>query len=85
MHLGALTPDDVAVELYHGRLNADGEIVDAVATAMEPDGAGDAGAYTYEASPVSCSDSGLHGFTVRVLPYHPDLPVSLVPGLITWA
>ena len=85
VHLGALTPDDVAVELYHGRLNADGEIVDAVATAMEPDGAGDAGAYTYEASPVSCSDSGLHGFTVRVLPYHPDLPVSLVPGLITWA
>ncbi len=85
VHLGSLTPDDVAVELYHGRINSDGQIVDGVATAMTETGAGDGGSYTFEAQPVSCSDSGLHGYTVRVLPHHTDLPSALVPGLISWA
>ena len=85
VHLGALTPEDVSVELYHGRVNAGGQIVNGVATPMEVAGPGEGGSYTFEADPVACSDSGLHGFTVRVLPYHPDLPVALIPGLITWA
>jgi hypothetical protein len=29
--------------------------------------------------------SGQHGFTVRVLPHHPDLTTSFQPGLIVWA
>ena len=85
VHLGALTPDDVAVELYHGRVNADGEIVNAVATAMQPAGPARAAATLFEAQPVACTDSGLHGYTVRVLPYHPDLPAALIPGFISWA
>ena len=75
----------MAVELYHGRLNADGEIVNAVATAMSATGQGEGGSYTYEAQPVACSNSGQHGFTVRVLPYNPDLAVAMIPGLIVWA
>jgi starch phosphorylase len=85
VRLGSLTPDDVAVELYHGRLNADGEIVNAVATAMSATGQGERGSYTFEAQPVACSNSGQHGFTVRVLPYNPDLAVAMIPGLIVWA
>jgi starch phosphorylase len=85
VHLGALTPDDVAVELYQGRLNADNEIVNALATSMQPAGPAEGGSYVFEAEPVACKDSGLHGFTVRVLPYHPDLPSAFLPGLICWA
>jgi starch phosphorylase len=85
VHLGALTPDDVAVELYHGSVNADGQLVNAVATFMQPAGPVEGGSYLFEAKPVTCRDSGLHGFTVRVLPYHPDLPTALMPGLICWA
>jgi len=85
VHLGALTPEDVAVELYHGRVNANGQIVNALATAMSATGTGEGGSYNFVAEPVSCSDSGLHGYTVRVLPYHPDLPTALMPGLISWA
>ena len=85
VYLGSLTPNDVAVELYHGRVNADGQIVNGVATAMSASGAGVGGSYLFEAQPVSCSDSGLHGYTVRVLPYHLDLPSPFVPGLISWA
>ncbi len=85
VHLGALKPEEVSVELYHGRVNAGGQIVNAIATAMEVAGPGEAGDYTFAAEPVSCSDSGLHGYTVRVLPYHPDLTLGLIPGLICWA
>jgi starch phosphorylase len=85
VHIGSLTPEDVAVELYQGRLNADSEIVNAVATPMRPAGPVEAGSCLFEAQPVACKDSGLHGFTVRVLPFHPDLPDGLIPGLICWA
>jgi len=33
----------------------------------------------------SVSRSGLHGFTVRVRPNHPDMSVAFLPGLICWA
>ncbi|MFQ5859613.1 MAG: alpha-glucan family phosphorylase, partial [Anaerolineae bacterium] len=84
IHLGALTPDDVTVELYLGRVDPDGEIVEAEATPMqlvEPDGEDH---YLFEASVVPCRKSGLHGCTVRVLPRHPDLTTPFLPGLIVW-
>jgi starch phosphorylase len=83
--LGALTPGDVSVELYVGLVNADGEIVGARAIPMLPVGDGVAGRYRFEASSVACCRSGLHGFTVRALPRHPDLIAPFLPGLIVWA
>jgi starch phosphorylase len=85
VHLGSLAPQDVSVELYQGRLDADREIVQAVATPMRPAGPVEAGSCIFEAQPVACRDSGLHGFTVRVLPFHRDLSDGLIPGLISWA
>lgn len=85
VHLGPLTPEDVAVELYLGRLDADGEITDAAATQMEPVGPDEKINYVFEAKAAACCKSGLHGYTVRVLPYHPDLTAPFLPGLITWA
>ncbi len=83
--LGSLAPDDVTVELYLGRVDADGEIVEAEATPMHPVGQGEDGIFLFEASAVPCRKSGLHGYTVRVLPHHPDLTTAFVPGLIVWA
>ncbi|MCC7173923.1 MAG: alpha-glucan family phosphorylase [Bryobacterales bacterium] len=85
VHLGALSPEEVAVELYYGRVNASGQIVNAMATPMKLSGPGEGGDYPFEAEPVAPSDSGLHGYTIRVLPHNPDLPLGLIPGLITWA
>jgi len=85
IHLGNLTPDDVMVELYLGRVDADGEIVEAEATPMQPVGLAEEGSYLFEVSAVPCRKSGLHGYTVRVLSYHPDLPTPFLPGLIVWA
>jgi len=30
-------------------------------------------------------DSGQIGYTVRLMPRHPDLVPAVIPGLITWA
>jgi starch phosphorylase len=83
--LGALTPDDVSVELYVGLVNADNEIVGARAIPMRPVGNGGDGRYRFEVSSVAGCRSGLHGFTVRALPRHSDLGISYPPGLIVWA
>jgi len=68
-----------------GRLDADGELTDAYTIAMEPAGEGQRGVWTFEAATVPCPRSGLHGYTVRVTPFHPDAPKAFLPGLITWA
>lgn len=85
VNLAGLTEDDVAVELFMGRLDADGEIVNAVATAMSAASQTGEGDYLFEANDVVCSASGRHGYTVRVLPYHVDLTTPFLPGLILWA
>lgn len=83
--LGDLTPDDVRVELYLGRVNAASEFIEAEAMPMLLVGQDQAGSYTFEASQVACFTSGRHGYTVRVVPYHPDMAKEFLPGLIVWA
>jgi starch phosphorylase len=85
VQLGSLAPDQVTVELYVGRIAANGELTGAYAIPMQPAGVGDGGAWTFEAATVPCPRSGLHGYTLRILPFHPDEPKALLPGLITWA
>jgi glycogen phosphorylase len=82
---GSLSPEDLRVELYLGRLDADGSFMNPAPTVMAPVANGDGSGYIYEATAAPCCRSGLHGFTVRVLPSHPDLRSPYVPGLITWA
>jgi len=79
-----LSPQDVAVELYVGRVNPNGDLVEGQAVAMEPEGQHCNGTYNYVVE-TSIARSGLHGFTVRVRPSHPDMPVTFIPGLICWA
>jgi len=86
VRLGGLTPEEVAVQLYLGRLNADGEISDAEAIAMQPASeAQPGGVYTFQVLNVPCRRSGLNGYTVRILPFQADEPQRFLPGLIHWA
>lgn len=84
LHLGGLRPEDVLVELYMGLVNPNGEIVRASAIPMEMTRDLGNSNYAFEAS-TRCKMSGLHGITVRVLPYHPDLVTPFLPGFIKWA
>ncbi len=84
IRLGSLTPDEVAVELYWGKLDANDEFSDANAAPMENKGM-DGDLHLYEAIHGPCSESGLQGFTVRVLPSNADLTTPFLPGYVTWA
>jgi starch phosphorylase len=85
LQLGAMTPDQVAVELYVGRLDADGELTDAYAIPMQAADPGSGGTWVFEGTTVPCPRSGLHGYTVRVTPFHPYQTKAFLPGVITWA
>ncbi|RMF39032.1 MAG: alpha-glucan family phosphorylase, partial [Chloroflexi bacterium] len=88
VRLGGLTPDDVSVQVYHGPLNAEREIVEGKAETLaleadcpQPD---DEGWYTFSGT-ISCTSSGQHGYALRVLPHHEDLVTPYEPGLIVWS
>jgi starch phosphorylase len=85
IRLGAIPGDEVAVELYLGRLDSGGEIADGIAISMQPAGQSPDGLSIFEAAAVPCNQSGLHGYTVRVLPFHADEAKAFLPGIITWA
>ncbi len=84
IRLGPLAPSDVAVQLYFGPVNAQGEIVEPRPVPMTPSGTESQGCWVFEAAATACCQSGLHGYTVRVLPQHPDLANPYLPGLVAW-
>ncbi len=85
IELGELTPEDVSVEMYIGRVNANDEISEGSGFPMQPAGREPQGCYRYNALNITCNTSGKHGYTIRVLPRHPDLIKPFLPGLIVWA
>ena len=85
VRLGELTPDDVRVELFLGAVDANGEIREGQRIPMEIEEFMKNGPSVYRAHTVTCTGSGMYGYTVRVLPQHQDLVTPFLPGLITWA
>ncbi len=83
VRLGALTPQDVRVELYYGPLDANGAVSIAHNSLMSvretrPD-------VVVYSGRVECRESGLNGFSVRVLPWHPDAVLPYELPAIAWA
>ncbi len=82
VNTGGLMPEDLAVEIQHGIAGGDGYITDRITTRLSPDGEGEGGAVFTGKLP--CSDSGRFGFTVRVLPSHPEYGRIIEPGIVRW-
>ena len=78
--LGGLTPEDVTVQLVHGRVGQSDELVEPAIVAMTADKK--SGVYK---STFSCETAGRYGFTVRVLPHHAEIANPVEAGLVTWA
>jgi starch phosphorylase len=85
IYLGPLGPDEVTVQLYWGLVDTHGDIVTAEAAPMHFVESDEKGAFVFECRGIRCKKSGLHGYTARVLPKHPDLATPFIPGLVTWA
>jgi len=84
VHLGALSPEDVAVELYAGRLDTSENITGGLVRLMQAV-AHEGDLHVFEAAFGPCPESGRYGYTVRVKPFHRDSDTALVAGCITWA
>jgi glycogen phosphorylase len=82
--LGSLSADDVAVQLCIGRMDAYGDVTWDDVVPMEPAGQGDGGV-RFTAAGACCAGSGMHGYTIRVLPRHEELGIQFMPGLVRWA
>jgi starch phosphorylase len=83
IHIGALATEDVAVELAHGPVGANGELTDMHFVHMEAGDCSD-GTCTYRGS-FTASHTGLYGYAVRVIPAHKDLTNKMDLGLAAWA
>ena len=78
MDLGHLTAGDIAVQLLHGPVGPDGELERATVVTMNADGDG------RWRGVLSCDAAGRYGYTVRVVPSHPDLSSFAELGVVTW-
>src|SRR5437762_492160 len=84
VHLGAVDPQHVRVEAYHGEVD-NGDIRNPSATLLNQSGRADGdGNYIYQGA-VPASESGTYGFSVRVMPTHPCLMQMHELRLITWS
>ncbi len=84
INLAGLTPSDVQVELYQGKVDQYGDIVDGESVIMEYHGQDNNNASLYTADIIYTS-SGMQGLSLRVLPKHENLSSRNELGLILWA
>jgi len=82
--LGRVGPDDVSVQLYHGLVDAWGNITKGSIVDMEREQNSRNDGHYWFAGLMTCEKTGQHGLTVRVLPRHCDLADPYEMGLILW-
>lgn len=81
--LGALTPDEVEVEVYYGPVDAQNRIMASHSASMTLAADTGNGSYTFKTT-VLCDGTGRYGFTARVTP-RGNTWRAATPGFITWA
>ncbi len=84
VHTDTLSPHELNVQIYHGVLDEAGEIRNGNVSTMEYRDRIGGGAYLFEGT-LALQQTGLHGYTLRVLPYHEDLQSPYELGLVAWA
>jgi len=82
--LGNIPVDEVLVEVYHGLLNANDEIIGGETTMLFPGEVNAEGTTTFSGE-IPCRRAGQRGFTVRAVPRKNGYPLDrFETGLITW-
>ena len=84
VHTDVLFPHELAVQIYHGVLDDAGEIHNGAISPMDYKADLGDGTYLFEGT-LTLKQTGLHGYTVRTLPYHEDLQSPHELGLVKWA
>lgn len=81
--LGELSPEEVEIQIYHGRLKSSGQIEGNRTETMWLQETIGEGVHVY-ACTITCSDAGRFGYAARVIPKGDEI-LQNTPGLITWA
>ncbi len=79
--LGDLSPEDVDVQVVHGRIRHDDELVDTHISSLDVAETYEAGRYRYEGD-VELKQTGPFGYTTRVLPRHDLLASPAELGMV---
>ncbi len=83
VQLGQIAPTDIEVQGYFGELDADRQIREGQAVPLSLEETLGKGLYSYHGE-LPCEHSGLCGFSIRVVPSHPDAILPYELPLITW-
>jgi len=81
--LGDLAPDDVEVQVVHGRVDTDDELADIRTVPLALAESYEASRHRFEGE-VPLGRTGSFGYTVRVLPRHDMLTSPAETGLVAW-
>jgi glycogen phosphorylase len=81
--LGTVTPNDVDVQVVHGRASEDDSLDDPRSTSLTAAEAYEGGRHRY-AGDLVLDRTGPFGYSVRVLPKHPLLASPAEMGLVVW-
>ena len=80
--LGSLSPRDLSVDIYYGRVDSKADFLDRQILSLRDDG--QSGGRTIFRGEIPCPEVGRFGFRVRILPSHPLLSNPYSLGLILW-
>lgn len=83
VYLGALQPDEVKVEIYHGKVDGEEKITDGDKTEMTVKQKLGEGRYLYSGKIIG-RGSGRQGYTLRLRPRHQELAPNSLPELVLW-
>jgi glycogen phosphorylase len=83
IHLGSLSHEDVNVQVLYGAVNPEGNLIKPQIFNLKMDSSLDNGKWKYIGS-ITCINSGLHGFSIRVIPYNEALTYIHETGLVRW-
>ena len=83
IELPDLAPAELAVQLYTGVINATGQIEDPFVVPMKHAKAVAQNQHLFIGT-IECRTSGRQGYSIRVLPGHPDMVSPYESGLVQW-
>jgi len=81
--LGSLTPEDITVEAYYGRLDQNGDFAERDTVPLQAEDSAD-GLCMFRGQ-IPCQKTGRFGYTVRITPSKEKLENPFAMGLVTWA
>jgi starch phosphorylase len=84
VRLGALSPQDVSVQIYYGAVDSWGGINHGSVKNMESTEQNKKDGPCIFTGTIKCTHSGKSGFAIRVMPKREDMAESIDPALITW-